>query len=513
VGAAAAWGLILQLLFAVPVAVPVPLPRHATLPLGDNVEARGRCAIVNASRIGFVAITSDEGATWRFVRADPELSAGGSGPRFYCEGDTFFAVTGRQGVARMSGGAWKILVPPRDGEPKPAGPPSSWKGLEVFGGRLLLGTGARTFASSDGGATFHPWLPGVSAVATDGKSLFVGTGREVKKVGAGDALTRIAKLPNDVTAVGANAGVLYAGTGEAVYRSRDSGATWQRVSPKPEDERDGAPARFTFSDGTTFVLYEGEHLRVIGPDDTWTYRPLWWKVFPSPTGFWLETDSGAARVRTLVDKPAQLSWSEDPYPTVVSVSASGATVVVSLRFVQGVFASTDGGRRWQRACEANNRDVVTTLDGDRLQIAPTSATGPAACRVPGLKVRTVEQLPQESCNGALCLRWRDKRLLRTRDRGKSWSDLTDRLPGETRGQDLALAAAAGREVLVALRVPHYKATVERELEVWRSTDDGATFAPAGLTARVTSFAPGADGWYVGTALDGLVRVPFATPAR
>jgi hypothetical protein len=28
---------------------------------------------------------------------------------------------------------------------------------------------------------------------------------------------------------------------------------------------------------------------------------------------------------------------------------------------------------------------------------------------------------------------------------------------------------------------------------------------------VTSFAPGAAAWYVGTALDGLVRVPFAAP--
>jgi hypothetical protein len=30
---------------------------------------------------------------------------------------------------------------------------------------------------------------------------------------------------------------------------------------------------------------------------------------------------------------------------------------------------------------------------------------------------------------------------------------------------------------------------------------------------MTSFAPGVDGWYIGTALDGLVRVPFAAPER
>ncbi len=160
-----------------------------------------------------------------------------------------------------------------------------------------------------------------------------------------------------------------------------------------------------------------------------------------------------------------------------------------------------------------DHDTVTALDGDRLQLASASGTGLSACLVTGLKVRTVERLPQESCDGTVCVRWRDKRLLRTRDRGKSWSDLTDHLPREAREQDLALAAAAGREVLVAVRLPIYKASVERELEVWRSVDDGATFAPAGLGGRVTSLAPAADGWYIGTALDGLVRVPFATPAR
>lgn len=509
---AAAWSLILPLLSAVPGAVTVALPRHPTLPLGDDVEARGRCAIVNALRVGFVATTSDEGATWRYVRPDLELFSGGGGPRFYCEGDSFFAVTGRGAVARISDGTWKVLVAPKhDGEVKAEGPPSTWKGLETFGGRLLLGTGARTFVSSDGGASVRPWLTGVSALATDGKSLFVATGREVKKVGPGDALTRLAKLPQDVTGLGAHAGVLYAGTGEAVYRSHDGGATWHPVSPKPEEEREGAPARFTFSDRTTFVLYEGEHLRVIEPDDTWTYRPVWRKVLPSPTGFWLQTDSGAARIGKLEDKPVRVSWSDDPYPSVVSVSASGATIVVSLHFVPGLFVSTDGGRDWQRACEAIGHDAVTALDGDRLQVAPASGPHVSACLVTGLKVRTVERLPQESCNGALCVRWRDKRLLRTRDRGRSWSDLTDRLPHEAR-QGLALAAAAGREVLIAVPMPRHKASVEREVNLWRSVDDGATFAAAEVGGRVTSFAPGADGWYVGTALDGLKRLPFAVPA-
>src|SRR3954471_5190416 len=52
---------------------------------------------------------------------------------------------------------------------------------------------------------------------------------------------------------------------------------------------------------------------------------------------------------------------------------------------------------------------------------------------------------------------------------------------------------------------------KRELDIWPSIDDGPTFAPAGRGGRVTSFAPGAAAWYVGTALDGLVRVPFAAP--
>ena len=505
--------LIVALFSAVPGVVPVTLPRHATLPLGDNIEARGRCAIVNARRIGFVAITSDEGATWRYVRADPELFSDGGYPRFYCEGDSFFAITDNGGIARLSNGTWKLApAPARAADVKPTHPRSSWRGVESFGGRLLFGTGTGTFVSSDGGASLRPWLPGVSALATDGQSLFVATGREVKKVDQGDALTRIARLPEDVTALGAHAGVLYAGTGEFVYRSRDRGATWQRMSPKADEERDGFPARFTFSDRTTFVIYEGAHMGVIEADDTWTHRRVWWKVLPSPSGFWLETDSGAARVQKLEDKPVRLSWSEDPFPSVVSVSASGPRVVVSLHFVPGVFASYDGGQRWQRACDAIDQDVVTALDGDRLQLAPVHPSS-RTCAVTGLKVRTVERLPEESCNDALCVRWRDGRLLRTRDRGASWSDLTDRLPSDVRQQNITRAAVAGREVLVAFPLPRHKAGVERELEVWRSVDDGASFAPAALGGRVTAFAPGTDGWYIGTALDGLVRVPFASPAR
>jgi hypothetical protein len=514
VGVLAAWKLILPLLSIVTPAVPVALPPHPTIPLADDVEARGQCAIVNALRIGFVAITSDEGTTWRYVRGDPELFTASGGARFYCEGDAFFAISGKGSIARLSGGAWKALVTPSHaGDATSKDPPSSWKGLESFDGRLFLGTGARTFVSSDGGASFQPWLHGIRALATDGKTLYVATGRDVQKVGAGDALTPIAKLPQDVTGLGAHAGALYAGTGEAVYRSRDGGVTWPRVSPKADKEHEGAPARFTFSDQTTFVLYDNEHLRILGPDGAWTFRPVWWKVLPSPTGFWLQTDSGAARVRTLKDKAERLTWNEDPYPSVASVSASGASIVVTVRFVQGIFASTDGARHWQRSCEGIGYDVATALDGDRLQISPGASATQPACHLTGLKVRTVERLPQESCNGALCVRWRDKRLLRTRDRGKSWVDLTDRLPPEARPEGLALAAAAGREILIAVSVSPYNPTVEHELHVWRSVDDGASFAPAGFTQHVTSFAPGADGWYIGTALDGLVRTPFAAPAR
>jgi len=78
------------------------------------------------------------------------------------------------------------------------------------------------------------------------------------------------------------------------------------------------------------------------------------------------------------------------------------------------------------------------------------------------------------------------------------------------GQIVA-AARAGREILVAREsawtMRH--SSLKIYVSVFRSTDNGKTFQLFALPAPITSFAPGRDGWYVGTIASGLLLVPYA----
>ena len=118
------------------------------------------------------------------------------------------------------------------------------------------------------------------------------------------------------------------------------------------------------------------------------------------------------------------------------------------------------------------------LDDDRLQLAPGYPQYKGACSVPGFRTRVVQKLPLESCLGPLCVRWRDGRLLRSHNRGRTWDDLTEKLPNDLRRDPIIVtAAAAGREILLGVRRPwRHNDVHESQLEVWRSTDDGVTFA-------------------------------------
>lgn len=96
--------LMQSLLAATPAgAVSIPLPRHPSWAATGFGDARGRCAIFESIQSRFVAMTADEGRTWRFARSTRALQVEANWPRFYCDGDAFFAVVGNGTVARPSG--------------------------------------------------------------------------------------------------------------------------------------------------------------------------------------------------------------------------------------------------------------------------------------------------------------------------------------------------------------------------------------------------------------------------
>jgi hypothetical protein len=479
-------------------AVNVPVARHAIVPNVEGGDARGRCAIIQARQLGFVATTVDEGSSWRFSRWTEAA-------RVFCEGDTFLGVTGRGGVVRLAGGDWNTVLP--EGGPSE----SSYRGLESVAGVLYLGTGRQTWTSSDRGATWQPWLAGVGALATDGKVLFVGAERELRRVEAGTRkATPIGKLPSAVTALGydVGTGALYAGTSAGVHRSRDGGVTWTEVRAPQSGPLPDAPSRFTFVGRSVVVHFEGYPVKMLEPGDDWKDRNDIRAIMPAAAGLWLRTSGTFGHVRGLDDKPLRIGWPDNPFPSVTAIGASGPKLVATVDHVDGVFASPDGGRTWNHLCQVLGTGTAIAIDGDRLQLAPQYSWPRGPCTVPGLRTRIVQRLPQETCNGSLCVRWRDKRLLRTRDRGGHWDDLTDKLPPKARLEHFAVAAAAGHEILLAIQ--HHNRQLGSEL--WRSIDDGATFARWDFGETIETFSPGPDGWYLGLAARGLWRVPFGAPS-
>jgi hypothetical protein len=108
------------------------------------------------------------------------------------------------------------------------------------------------------------------------------------------------------------------------------------------------------------------------------------------------------------------------------------------------------------------------------------------------------------------MRFGSDKLLRSRDRGKTWEDLTADLGP---GLPVVAAAAAGREILVARGKVWSKrlSSVQEYISLVRSIDDGKTFKPVALPWVVTSFGPGETGWFLGTLLHGVVRLPYAAP--
>jgi hypothetical protein len=232
------------------------------------------------------------------------------------------------------------------------------------------------------------------------------------------------------------------------------------------------------------------------------------RIRPGASGAWVHARAGyIARVLHLDEKVTQYLLPHNPMPTVRAVAASGRSLVVALFRQETIYASDDAGRTFRAACK-NMAPDAAVLDGDRLQLTRGLPDALKGCRVAGFKTRVVPQLPEETCNGDLCVRFAASRLLRSSDRGRTWLELTRALGS---GERVVAAAAARRELLVArgstwsMRLSMLKTYNQ----VLRSTDDGKTFSALVMPGPITSFAPGPDGWLVGTVMYGLLLVPYA----
>lgn len=469
----------------------VSLPALPVQPMVSDLDARGTCAIINTD-LGFLALTLDEGQTFRAVPTPWEIQ--NSNSRVYCAGDRFF-VTRNSDLFGLVGDAWqRVGAAPSRSE-------SNFRGVVQAAGVLYVGTGTHVFASRDGGSSFTAVLAGIDALASNGTDVFAAKDKDVYQVGASDTLTPLSKLKSAVRVLAFANADLFAATEKQLFRSEDHGSTWKQVPGAPP----GIVEMSAYS-GSLLVKTSSE-VRARDAKGRWSSLDKAYRARPGLSRLWASSSSGyLGHFAKIGDAFSPDSLPNNPMPTVRALAANGKTLAVAFDRPMSLHVSPDSGKTWLSACPNAHIDAAV-LDGTRLQLTTSWGSDVKKCGTPGLKTRFVPKLPQETCNGDVCVRFENGALFHTRDRGKSWRDLTVHLDGKG---SVVAAVASGREVIVALKqaFPAHL-SIQEYSSFLRSTDDGQTFAPFTLPFTVTAFAAGDEGWFFGTHLYGVVRVPYA----
>ena len=473
----------------------VAVPALPVQPTVYDLDARGNCAVL-ATALGFLALTTDEGQSFRFVPRPAELRGEA---RLLCAGDRFFITRGAE-LLGLVGDSWQRVGP------TPGPSQSQFRGVVQAPGVLYVGTGNHVLAARGAGMSFTPVLAGVDALTSDGKDVFAAKEQGVYRVGPDETLTLISKLNGAVRALGSFEGALFASTERQLFHSEDAGKTWQPVAGAPP----GIVAIEAFDGNLLVQTASGVQAR--DAKGKWSKHDTLWRAHSGTHGLWVQYREGPfGHLSKLGEPPSRGTFPKDPMPTVRALAAHEKTLVVALYRPSSIHVSADSGKTWQSACP--DADVTrATLDGTRLQLASMYGSRDAKkCSVPGLRTRFISELPSETCNDDLCVRFSSGNLLRSRDRGKTWQDLTANAGGPA---DIVGAAAAGREIIIARRVTMFESlsSVQEYSSLFRSLDDGRTFAPLTLPFKVTAFAAGDEGWFFGTHLYGVVRLPYAARA-
>ena len=489
--------LVGLLLSTTPPATQLQLPERPVQPNG-HVAGGGACMLLALRQLATVGLSTDDGASFRFFRFPTAFN---KFEHFTCWQGQYFALSEHAELFRLERETFQRVPPPN------AAAPAGFRGLVPAGSKLYAGTALGVLVSSDAGKTFTPVLAGVSALAADDSLLIAARGSEIFGVDASEQLQPLGKLPKPVRALSITKARWFATLENgAVHYSEDQGKTWKRDGGAPTEIREVLQAGSTLIANARHRAWLREK-----PGAPWRQLTETSRLVPAAKGFWREGLGGPIfRAAAPGDAGTRFTLPSTPLPSVRFLVAHGSAIVTALNYAQELLVSSDLGRSWQAYCEdADFR--MAALDGPRLQLASRFWAGTKDCRVPGFKTRIVPELPKETCNGDLCVRFDESSLRRTRDRGKSWQDLSANVGA---GPPIVAAAAAGREILIARSTKAHEAVYQvwRFESVLRSTDDGKTFQPFTLPEGITAFAPSERGWLVGTVLHGIALVPYAAAA-
>ncbi|MEO6601131.1 MAG: hypothetical protein ABIQ16_14730, partial [Polyangiaceae bacterium] len=206
----------------------VPVPALPAQPQIFDLDARGSCAVIWTD-LGFLALTTDEGQTFRFVPIPQEFLQWG--PRFYCADNRFFIARGAD-LLELLDGVWRQVGP------APGPRSATFRGVVQAPGVLYVGTGTHVLAAHDRAPTFTPVLAGVDALVTDGQAVFAAKNKEVYRVAVDEKLSLVSKLTSAVRVLAFADAALLAATDERLFRSEDGGKSWTPVPGAPPGIRE-----------------------------------------------------------------------------------------------------------------------------------------------------------------------------------------------------------------------------------------------------------------------------------
>lgn len=164
---------------------------------------------------------------------------------------------------------------------------------------------------------------------------------------------------------------LIAGTTSRAYASTDGGQTWTQI---PNDQFSGGPVDFALFDATWYALSNSVLLKTTDSGQTWT------NITPTQDGFFSDLDFVDASTGWIANDEAQVFRTTDGGQTWTPVTVGATDEDILLDFVdtdtgflasgKDAYRSTDGGETWTLTLTNafTQADGLTALDANRAAV-------------------------------------------------------------------------------------------------------------------------------------------------
>ncbi len=400
--------------------------------------------------------------------------------------------------------------------------------VAVGDGVAYAATPTGVFRSRDGGATWiqttlaGKWIPQVVASPAATLVLAVASPTLYFSRDEGDTWAPVPGVNSQAAAIDpGEPSTLYSGGYEGIWKSTNSGASWQRLSTAP-----------TGSDGVSFA-FDSHAIYVLGWDELTSPHPevhqsldrgvSWTSVstpIPSPTAIAADAASGLVDIggsgTFCRSTNSAATWTCSSFPSTeapflireVPGDGSGAAPRVLAISDAGAYASSDGATWVRIAVAPDSSGIVQTFASDASGSLVFAGTTIGIFRSPdrgdswtpasvGLRSAAINALAADPQNPSTVWGIGDAGLFRSGDAGLSWS----------LGSGPASSSSPFRALVID---PEHPSTLYAGgSAVYRSNDSGAHWASSAFPGSDYVWAlavdPGSPGRVWAASIGGLVR--------